>query len=176
MRHRCFTCVDPRSLPMRATRLTLQRFDSRPHSESTPGCVDTRTGREMAVAEDPPRQHGRRGQRTRPRLPPRTTAHRSQRKPYRRGTGPLILSACARLGRLAENDPNAAPSIAIAACRAEDLRTVCADDHARVLKLLSKRHRFPDHPREEDQRGHRRLRGGRRNGPTTTRDRTQTRC
>jgi transposase len=43
--------------------------------------------------------------------------------------------------RRAQNDPNDARSVAIAALRAEDLTTVCADDHARVLKLLSKRHR-----------------------------------
>jgi transposase len=44
-------------------------------------------------------------------------------------------------GRSQKNDPNDARSIAIAALRADDLATVCADDHARVLKLLSKRHR-----------------------------------
>jgi transposase len=44
-------------------------------------------------------------------------------------------------GRSQKNDPNDARSIAIAALRADDLTTVCADDHARVLKLLSKRHR-----------------------------------
>jgi transposase len=44
-------------------------------------------------------------------------------------------------GKSQKNDPNDARSIAIAALRAEDLATVCADDHARVLKLLSKRHR-----------------------------------
>jgi transposase len=44
-------------------------------------------------------------------------------------------------GKSQKNDPNDARSIAIAALRAEDLTIVCADDHARVLKLLSKRHR-----------------------------------
>ncbi|MFT5979140.1 MAG: transposase [Ilumatobacter sp.] len=44
-------------------------------------------------------------------------------------------------GKSQKNDPNDARSIAIAALRADDLATVCADDHARVLKLLSKRHR-----------------------------------
>jgi transposase len=44
-------------------------------------------------------------------------------------------------GRSQKNDPNDARSIAIAALRADDLSAVCVDDHARVLKLLSKRHR-----------------------------------
>ena len=44
-------------------------------------------------------------------------------------------------GRSQKNDPNGARSIAIAALRADDLSVVCVDDHARVLKLLSKRHR-----------------------------------
>ena len=44
-------------------------------------------------------------------------------------------------GRSQKNDPNDARSIAIAALRADDLAIVRADDHARVLKLLSKRHR-----------------------------------
>ena len=44
-------------------------------------------------------------------------------------------------GKSQKNDPNDARSIAIAALRADDLATVCADDHAQVLKLLSKRHR-----------------------------------
>ena len=44
-------------------------------------------------------------------------------------------------GRSQKNDPNDARSIAIAALRADDLATVRVDDHARVLKLLSKRHR-----------------------------------
>jgi transposase len=44
-------------------------------------------------------------------------------------------------GRSQKNDPNDARSIAIAALRADDLAVVCVDDHSRVLKLLSKRHR-----------------------------------
>jgi transposase len=44
-------------------------------------------------------------------------------------------------GKSQKNDPNDARSIAIAALRADDLTSVCADDHAQVLKLLSKRHR-----------------------------------
>ncbi|MFT4658556.1 MAG: transposase [Candidatus Aldehydirespiratoraceae bacterium] len=44
-------------------------------------------------------------------------------------------------GKSQKNDSNDARSIAIAALRADDLATVCADDHSRVLKLLSKRHR-----------------------------------
>jgi len=44
-------------------------------------------------------------------------------------------------GRSQKNDPDDARSVAIAALRADDLATVHADDHARVLKLLSKRHR-----------------------------------
>ena len=44
-------------------------------------------------------------------------------------------------GKSQKNDPNDARSIAIAALSADDLTIVCADDHARVLKLLSKRHR-----------------------------------
>ena len=44
-------------------------------------------------------------------------------------------------GRSQKNDPNDARSIAIAALRADDLAAVCVDDHSRVLKLLSKRHR-----------------------------------
>jgi transposase len=44
-------------------------------------------------------------------------------------------------GRSQKNDRNDARSVAIAALRADDLATVRADDHARVLKLLSKRHR-----------------------------------
>jgi transposase len=44
-------------------------------------------------------------------------------------------------GKSQKNDPNDARSIAIAALRADDLATVCVDDHSRVLKLLSKRHR-----------------------------------
>jgi transposase len=44
-------------------------------------------------------------------------------------------------GRSQKNDPNDARSIAIAALRADDLTAVRADDHARVLRLLAKRHR-----------------------------------
>jgi transposase len=44
-------------------------------------------------------------------------------------------------GRSQKNDPNDARSVAIAALRADDLATVRVDDHTRVLKLLSKRHR-----------------------------------
>jgi transposase len=44
-------------------------------------------------------------------------------------------------GRSQKNDPNDARSVAIAALRADDLATVRVDDHSRVLKLLSKRHR-----------------------------------
>lgn len=44
-------------------------------------------------------------------------------------------------GRSQKNDPNDARSVAIAALRADDLARVRADDHSRVLRLLSKRHR-----------------------------------
>ncbi len=44
-------------------------------------------------------------------------------------------------GRSQKNDPNDARSVAIAALRAADLARVRADDHSRVLRLLSKRHR-----------------------------------
>ncbi len=44
-------------------------------------------------------------------------------------------------GRSQKNDPNDARSIAIAALRADDLTVVCPDDHARLLRLLAKRHR-----------------------------------
>jgi transposase len=44
-------------------------------------------------------------------------------------------------GRSQKNDPNDARSVAIAALRADDLATVHADNHSRVLRLLSKRHR-----------------------------------
>ncbi len=44
-------------------------------------------------------------------------------------------------GRSQKNDPNDARSIAIAALRADDLAAVGVDDHARVLRLLAKRHR-----------------------------------
>ena len=44
-------------------------------------------------------------------------------------------------GRSQKNDPNDARSVAIAALRADDLAHVRADDHARILRLLAKRHR-----------------------------------
>jgi len=44
-------------------------------------------------------------------------------------------------GRSQKNDPNDARSVAIAALRADDLAKVRSDDHSRVLRLLSKRHR-----------------------------------
>jgi transposase len=44
-------------------------------------------------------------------------------------------------GRSQKNDPNDARSIAIAALRSDQLAAVCRDDHARVLRLLAKRHR-----------------------------------
>ncbi len=52
-------------------------------------------------------------------------------------------------GKSQKNDPNDARSVAIAALRAEDLATVCADDRSRVLKLLSKRHREPRQVEEQ---------------------------
>jgi transposase len=57
---------------------------------------------------------------------------------------PAMLSTRARLlgsGRAQKNDPNDARSVAIAALRNPDLCRVGRDDHARVLKLLVKRHR-----------------------------------
>lgn len=57
---------------------------------------------------------------------------------------PAMLSTRARLlgsGRAQKNDPNDARSVAIAALRHPDLHRVGRDDHARVLKLLVKRHR-----------------------------------
>jgi transposase len=57
---------------------------------------------------------------------------------------PAMLSTQARLlgsGRAQKNDPNDARSVAIAALRNPDLHRVGRDDHARVLKLLVKRHR-----------------------------------
>jgi len=57
---------------------------------------------------------------------------------------PAMLSTRARLlgsGRAQKNDPNDARSVAIAARRNPDLHRVRRDDHARVLKLLVKRHR-----------------------------------
>jgi transposase len=44
-------------------------------------------------------------------------------------------------GRSNKNDPNDARSVAIAALRSPDRKTVTADDHAVVLKMWSKRHR-----------------------------------
>jgi transposase len=44
-------------------------------------------------------------------------------------------------GRSQKNDPNDARSVAIAALRADDLAEVRPDDHARILRLLAKRHR-----------------------------------
>lgn len=44
-------------------------------------------------------------------------------------------------GRSQKNDPNDARSVAIAALRSDDLAPVCPDNHARVLRLLAKRHR-----------------------------------
>jgi len=44
-------------------------------------------------------------------------------------------------GRSQKNDPNDARSVAIAALRNDSLGRVVLDDHARVLKLLAKRHR-----------------------------------
>lgn len=57
---------------------------------------------------------------------------------------PAVLSTRARLlgsGRAQKNDPNDARSVAIVALRNPDLHQVGRDDHARVLKLLVKRHR-----------------------------------
>ncbi len=44
-------------------------------------------------------------------------------------------------GRSQKNDPNDARSIAIAALRSDRLAQVRPDDHARVLRLVVKRHR-----------------------------------
>ena len=57
---------------------------------------------------------------------------------------PAMLSTQARLlgsGHAQKNDPNDARSVAIAALRHPGLHRVGRDDHARVLKLLVKRHR-----------------------------------
>ncbi len=57
---------------------------------------------------------------------------------------PPVLASRVRLmgsGRSQKNDPNDARSIAIAALRSDRLGVVAADDHARVLRLLAKRHR-----------------------------------
>ena len=57
---------------------------------------------------------------------------------------PPVLAARVRImgsGRSQKNDPNDALSVAIAALRSNRLARVRADDHARVLGLLAKRHR-----------------------------------
>jgi len=57
---------------------------------------------------------------------------------------PAVMSTRTRLlgsGRAQKNDPNDARSVAIAALRHDALSRVVLDDHARVLKLLVKRHR-----------------------------------
>jgi len=57
---------------------------------------------------------------------------------------PPVMSTRTRLlgsGRSQKNDPNDARSVAIAALRNDGLGRVVLDDHARVLKLLVKRHR-----------------------------------
>ena len=57
---------------------------------------------------------------------------------------PPVLSTRTRLlgsGKGQKNDPNDARSVAIAALRHDGLGRVVLDDHARVLKLLVKRHR-----------------------------------
>lgn len=57
---------------------------------------------------------------------------------------PPMLASRVRLlgsGRSQKNDPNDARSIAIAALRSDRLGLVRPDDHARVLRLLAKRHR-----------------------------------
>ncbi len=57
---------------------------------------------------------------------------------------PAVMSTRTRLlgsGKAQKNDPNDARSVAIAALRHDALGRVVLDDHARVLKLLVKRHR-----------------------------------
>ena len=57
---------------------------------------------------------------------------------------PPVLASRVRLlgsGRSQKNDPNDARSVAIAALRSDRLGLVRPDDHARVLRLLAKRHR-----------------------------------
>jgi transposase len=57
---------------------------------------------------------------------------------------PPVMSTRTRLlgsGKAQKNDPNDARSVAIAALRHDALGRVVLDDHARVLKLLVKRHR-----------------------------------
>jgi transposase len=45
-------------------------------------------------------------------------------------------------GRSQKNDPNDAPSVAIAALRSDRLARVRPDDHTQVLRILAKRHRY----------------------------------
>ncbi len=57
---------------------------------------------------------------------------------------PPVLASRVRVldtTRSQKNDPNDARSVAIAALRSDRLARVCPDDHARVLRLLAKRHR-----------------------------------
>lgn len=57
---------------------------------------------------------------------------------------PPTLASRVRLlgtGRTQKNDQNDARSIAVAALRSPELRTICVDGHAQVLRLLVKRHR-----------------------------------
>lgn len=57
---------------------------------------------------------------------------------------PPVLASRVRVlgsGRSQKNDPNDARSVAIAALRSDRLTVVGIDDHARVLRLLAKRHR-----------------------------------
>ena len=57
---------------------------------------------------------------------------------------PAVLAARVRVldtHRSQKNDPNDARSVAVAAMRAGRLHVVRPDDHARVLRLLAKRHR-----------------------------------
>jgi len=57
---------------------------------------------------------------------------------------PPVLASRVRVlgsGRSQKNDPNDARSVAIAALRSDRLAQVRPDDHARVLRLLAKRHR-----------------------------------
>jgi transposase len=57
---------------------------------------------------------------------------------------PPVMSTRTRLlgsGRSQKNDPNDARSVAVTALRNDGLGRVVLDDHARVLKLLVKRHR-----------------------------------
>ncbi len=56
---------------------------------------------------------------------------------------PMLASRVRVLGwgRSHKNDPNDARAVAIAAMRSDRVARVCDDDHARVLRLLVKRHR-----------------------------------